>query len=173
MSGAPPRLPAAFLDRDGVLNLDRGYLWNPAELEWVPGAMEAVRRLNAAGYRVIVVTNQSGIARDLYTEAQLRTLMDWMVAELAEAGARLDAWYYCPHHPEGTVEAYRKSCDCRKPAPGMLLRAMRDWPTHPAKSFLVGDRDSDLEAARAAGIDAFRFRGGNLAAFLEGKLPGF
>src|SRR6266540_4662404 len=111
--------PAIFFDRDGVLNLDGGYLFRSEHVRWMPGAMAAVRRANQLGFATVVVTNQSGVARGLYTEADILALHEWMQARLGEAGARIDAFYYCPHHPEASEPAYRVACDCRKPLPGM------------------------------------------------------
>ncbi len=160
------RRPAAFLDRDGVLNRDVGYVHTPDMIEWVPGAMAAVRYLNEAGYYTFVVTNQAGVAHGYYGEDDIHALHAWMNAELGRAGARIDAFFHCPYHPEGTVEAYRRVSEDRKPAPGMLLRARREWPVDWGRSFLVGDRDSDIAAAAAAGIPGHRFEGGDLLAFL-------
>jgi D-glycero-D-manno-heptose 1,7-bisphosphate phosphatase len=149
--------PAAFLDRDGVLNVDHGYAYRPHELDWVEGAQQAVRLLNEAGFVVIVVTNQSGIARGLYNEDDLRKFHDHMQNGLRAQGAHVDAFYYCPHHPEGTVEAFAVHCACRKPGVGMLEQAMREWPIELGRSFLIGDRDGDMEAARAFKIPGIRF----------------
>jgi D-glycero-D-manno-heptose 1,7-bisphosphate phosphatase len=152
--------PAAFLDRDGVLNVDRGYVSRREDFAWIAGAPEAVRLLNAAGYRVIVVTNQSGIARGLYSEADMQRLHDFMRAELARHGAHIDAIYYCPHHPQGTVARYTQACRCRKPGPGMLEAAARDWPIDRAGSFLIGDKEADMQAAAAFGIRGVRLAPG-------------
>ena len=149
--------PAAFFDRDGVLNVDRGYAHLPQHLEWIPGAADAVRVLNEAGYLVIVVTNQSGVARGLYDEQTVNNLHAHMRETLNRQGARIDAFYYCPHHPEGTVAAYTLACRCRKPGIGMLEHAARDFPIDKSRSFLVGDKDTDMEAARAFGIAGVRF----------------
>jgi D-glycero-D-manno-heptose 1,7-bisphosphate phosphatase len=162
--------PAAFLDRDGVLNEDRGYVYDAAEFRWIPGAKEAVAFLNRAGYLTILVTNQSGIARGLYTEDDFHRLQGWMRDELAADGAHLDAVYYCPHHPEAKLAAYRKSCDCRKPAPGMLARAIRERAIDLSASFLIGDKASDCEAAAAVGVRCHRFEGGNLLEFVRGVM---
>lgn len=154
MSGARP---AAFLDRDGVLNVDHGYVHRLDELDLVPGAAEAVRLMNDAGYLVIVVTNQSGVARGRYSENDVRRFNDELAKRLAAEGARIDAFYYCPHHPEGTIARYRLACDCRKPRPGMLVQAARDFDIDRGRSFLIGDRHGDSEAAAAFGIRGVLF----------------
>ncbi len=143
---------AAFLDRDGVINLDRAYVHSWGEFEFVPGAVDAMRRLREAGYALVVVTNQSGLARGKYTEAQFQALTAQMCAALAEAGATVDAVYHCPHHPSGKVLELARECDCRKPAPGMIWRATKALGLSLAASFLVGDKPSDIQAARAAGV---------------------
>lgn len=149
-AGAPRK--AAFLDRDGVINLDRAYVHQWDEFEFVPGAVDAMRRLREAGYALVVVTNQSGLARGMYTEAQFQELTRHMRAALAEAGAEVEAVYHCPHHPKGSVAELAVDCDCRKPEPGMILRAAKELNLSLADSFLVGDKPSDIEAARAAGL---------------------
>lgn len=149
---APALRKAAFLDRDGVINLDRAYVHKWEEFEFVPGAVDAMRRLKQAGYALVVVTNQSGLARGMYTEEQYQTLTAHMRRALSEAGAEVDAVYHCPHHPKGKVPQLAVDCDCRKPEPGMILRAARDLGLSLADSILVGDKPSDIEAARAAGV---------------------
>jgi D-glycero-D-manno-heptose 1,7-bisphosphate phosphatase len=144
--------PAAFLDRDGVINVDHGYTYRIDDFEFVEGTLAAAARLHAMGFALVVVTNQSGIGRGLYTVADFDVLTDWMRAQFAAAGAPLAGVYWCPHHPVDAVGAYRRDCDCRKPAPGMLLAAMRDLDLDPARSVLFGDKRSDLEAAVAAGV---------------------
>lgn len=143
---------AAFLDRDGVINLDRAYVHQWDEFEFVPGAVDAMRRLREAGYVLIVVTNQSGLARGMYTEAQFQELTRCMREALAAAGAEVEAVYHCPHHPKGKVPELALDCDCRKPEPGMILQAVREHGLSLEHSFMVGDKPSDIEAARAAGL---------------------
>ena len=144
--------PAAFLDRDGVINLDRGYVHRWEDFEFVPGAVDAMRRLEAAGYALVVVTNQSGVARGLYGERELELLGEQLRAHLADAGVHLAAIEYCPHLPQASVAAYAVACDCRKPAPGMILRAARALQLDLARSVLFGDKPTDIEAGRRAGV---------------------
>jgi D-glycero-D-manno-heptose 1,7-bisphosphate phosphatase len=161
------RRPAVFLDRDGVLNLDHGYAHRPDQIDWVPGAQAAVKRINEAGYYAFVVTNQAGVAKGHYPEEAIGRLHDWMAAQLADVGAAIDDWRYCPHHPEGVVEAYRQAHDWRKPEPGMIKDLLECWPVERAGSFLIGDKDSDIEAAQAAGLTGHLFEGGDLSRFLD------
>lgn len=158
---------AIFFDRDGTLNVDVHYLHEPEKFVWIEGAIDAIRWANEHGYLVIVVTNQSGIARGYYDEAAVHRLHDWMNAELAAHGAHIDAFYYCPHHIEGKLPAYAKSCDCRKPAPGMLLRALREHDVDPAASWVFGDAASDVAAAENAGVKGVRYMGGSLLAAVK------
>jgi D-glycero-D-manno-heptose 1,7-bisphosphate phosphatase len=164
--------PAAFLDRDGVLNVDHGYVYRPEQLEWIEGAPEAVRLLNEAGYTVIVITNQSGVARGFYDEAAVHRFHAHMQAELERHGAHIDAFYYCPHHPEGTVAEYALRCDCRKPGTGLLERAVREWPIDLTHSFLIGDKPDDLKAAAAFNIEGLLFdnRSASLPALIRRQI---
>jgi D-glycero-D-manno-heptose 1,7-bisphosphate phosphatase len=151
------RRPAAFLDRDGVLNVDHGYTHQPERLEWIDGAPEAVRLLNETGYFVFVVTNQSGIARGYYDEDAVKSFHAHMQKSLAAHGAHVDAFYYCPHHPEGTIKSLAVRCRCRKPGPGMLEQAADEWPIDLGTSFLIGDKDEDMAAANAFKIRGIKF----------------
>lgn len=143
---------AAFLDRDGVINEDRRYVHDIDNFHFLPGALEACRRLVAAGYLLIIVTNQAGIARGYYGVRDFDALTAWMSAQFTAAGAPLAAVYYCPHHPEGVIAGLSLECDCRKPAPGLFLRAQRDLKIDMRNSIAVGDKDSDIAAAQAAGV---------------------
>lgn len=157
--------PAAFLDRDGVLNHDRGYVHRIEDFVWIDGAREAIALLSAAGYLTVMVTNQSGIARGYYDEAALQRLHAHLQQDLARFGATLDAWYFCPHLPDATLAEFRVDCPCRKPKPGMLLRAAQEHGIDLPSSLLIGDKQSDLDAAKAAGARGFLFQGGDLMTF--------
>ncbi|HEX4155630.1 MAG TPA: HAD family hydrolase [Acidobacteriaceae bacterium] len=160
MSEAEERKRALFLDRDGVLNHEVGYLWHPEDVRWVEGATSLCRTAMELGYKLVVVTNQSGIARGLYSEADFHSLMDWMRGELGREKILLDGVYFCPFHPEQGVGGYRREHEDRKPGPGMLLRAARDLELELERSVMVGDRCSDVAAANAAGLrQAFLLRG--------------
>ena len=153
---------ALFLDRDGVINVDTAYVHRWEDYRFVDGALDAIRRLSLAGYRVVVVTNQSGIARGYFTEAQYQTLNRHIVKALVAAGADLAGVYHCPHHPEGIIPQLAVDCDCRKPAPGLILRAADEHGLSVADSVMVGDKPSDIAAARAAGVgQAFLVRSDN------------
>ena len=151
---------AVFLDRDGTLIEEVGYLDRADRVELYPWSIDAVRLLNRAGLRVIVATNQSGIARGFFTEAFVDDVHDRIAALLAEGGARIDAYYYCPHHPHGHVAGYTQACDCRKPARGLVDRAARELDVDPLRSFVVGDRWLDVRLARAVGARGVLVRTG-------------
>jgi D-glycero-D-manno-heptose 1,7-bisphosphate phosphatase len=166
----PPKAGVIF-DRDGVLNVDHGYVFRAEQLEWRPGAREAVARLNRAGVAVTVATNQSGVARGYYGLDDLDEFHEHMQLQLAEVGGRIDRFYAAPHHEEAAVEAFRHADHPdRKPNPGMLLRAIADFGLDPAKTLMVGDRASDLEAARRAGVHGALYEGGDLEAFVVMEL---
>jgi D-glycero-D-manno-heptose 1,7-bisphosphate phosphatase len=170
---SPPKSklkPALFLDRDGVLNEDRGYVSRWEDFHWIPGAPETVAAFNRAGWLVIVVTNQSGVGRGFYSEADMHALHARMVEDLAEAGGHIDAVYYAPQHPDAPLDTYRHpDPPLRKPNPGMILQALAEWPIDKAASILVGDKPSDLEAALRAGVRGVLFKGGDLAEFLKNE----
>jgi D,D-heptose 1,7-bisphosphate phosphatase len=145
---------AFFIDRDGTLNEDIGYVSTPNELILYPWAAEAVRLVNESGFKAIVITNQSGIARGMYSEQTLGAIHERMITELARDGARIDAVYYCPHHPEIGAVDYRKTCDCRKPRTGMLEAAASEHNIDLTRSFVIGDKSSDILLAQNAGAGA-------------------
>jgi len=166
-SDAPQRRrPAVFFDRDGTLIVDPGYVHRVEDLVFVPGAVAAIKRLNDLGYYVFIATNQSGVARGYFTETDVKALHAELQRRLRAAGAHVDDIRYCPDHPDGTVEHYRRSSDWRKPKPGMLLDLMRCWPVDRDASLAVGDRDTDVAAGEAAGLRSLKFSGGNLDDFL-------
>lgn len=146
---------AIFLDRDGTLNHDSGYVHRWEDWRWLPGVPEALARFKAAGWLLVVVSNQSGIARGLFGEREMQALHAWINAQLHPLGATVDAWYHCPHLPE-----ISGPCACRKPAPGLLLRAVREWDIDPAASWMIGDRLRDVQAGRAAGCRPILLRTG-------------
>lgn len=151
---------AAFLDRDGTIIEEVGYLDRPERVAFYPWTIDAVRALNRAGLAVVMVTNQSGVARGFFTEAVVGDVHRHMAAMLAAGGARIDAYYYCPHHPDGKVEGYTQGCDCRKPGRGLVDRAVRELGVDPARSFVVGDRWIDVALGRAVGAETVLVRTG-------------
>jgi len=144
--------PAVFLDRDGVLNKDNGYVSQVDDFEFIEGAIEACIELKKKGYLLVVITNQSGIARGMFSEEQFHSLTEWMDWSMADRGVDLDGIYYCPHHAEAGQGEYKIDCACRKPKPGMLLDAIKDLNIDVENSLLIGDKVSDLHAGIAAGI---------------------
>jgi D-glycero-D-manno-heptose 1,7-bisphosphate phosphatase len=157
-SGRAPR--AVFLDRDGTLIEEVGYLDRIERVDLYPWSIDAVRALNRAGLRAVMVTNQSGVARGFFTEAVVEDVHRHIAALLEAGGARIDAYYYCPHHPDGKLPEYARACDCRKPGRGLVDRAVRELGIDPAGSFVVGDRWLDVALARAVGARAVLVRTG-------------
>jgi len=153
---------ALFLDRDGVINVDHGYVHRPENFEFLPGIFDLIRMARDLGYKIIVITNQAGIGRGYYTEAQFHTLTQWMRQRFEDQNASIDAVYFCPFHPEHGVGHYRQESEFRKPNPGMFFQAAREYELDLSQSVLVGDKISDIEAA-AAGIPIrFLFRSTDL-----------
>lgn len=144
-------VPAVFLDRDGTLNVEKEYLYRPADFEFIPGVPEAIRRLNRAGYKVLVVSNQSGVARGYFGLEEVERLHWHIAARLAEHDARIDGFYICPHHPTAGRGALRRHCACRKGEPGLLLQAAAEHGIDLARSFMIGDKEADIEAGERAG----------------------
>jgi D-glycero-D-manno-heptose 1,7-bisphosphate phosphatase len=143
---------ALFLDRDGVVNVDSGYVHEPSTCVFMDTIFDIVRGANRAGYAVVLITNQAGIGRGYFSLDQFQTFTQWMLAEFEQRDARIDRVYFCPHHPEFGLGQYRLACDCRKPQPGMLIQARDDLDLDMASSLMVGDKHSDLEAAARAGV---------------------
>ena len=146
------RRKAAFLERDGVINVDRAHVHRAEDFDLLPGVMSAMELLRGDGYVLVVVTNQSGIARGFYTEEDYRRVTDYMRSLFARHGIRLDGVYHCPHHPEGQIERYRRVCDCRKPGAALVRKAMSELHIDPAASMMVGNSLADVQAGRAAGV---------------------
>ena len=162
---------AIFFDRDGVLNEEVGYLWEIERFHWIDGAREAIKLCNDHGFLTVVVTNQGGIAKGLYTPLDVDKLHQRMQNDLAELDAHIDAFYYCPHHPDGIIESLKGDCTCRKPKPGMILHACKNFDIDPAQSILFGDSLRDIEAAAAAKLRAgIFFSGGNLRDAVKAEL---
>ena len=140
---------AIFLDRDGTINVDKGFVYKPEDVEFIDGVPEAIRKMNELGYKVIVISNQSGIARGFYTSEHVNKLHGYIDCELEKYGAHIDAYYFCPHYPD-----YGMECDCRKPKTGLIERATKDFNVDITKSWMLGDKESDVECARNAGLRA-------------------
>ena len=153
------RRPALFLDRDGVINIDHFYVHRPEHFHFIEGIFELVSAANRAGYLVIVVTNQAGIGRGYYTEGDFHSLTSWMLDTFKQRGAKVDAVYFCPFHPEHGVGDYKRESDCRKPRPGMLLKASKEYSIDLERSIMVGDKISDIQAGERAGVGRLLYFG--------------
>ncbi len=158
---------AVFFDRDGTLNVDVHYLHRTEDFQWCEDAVEAIRYCNEQGYLAIVITNQSGVARGYFPEADVQKLHDWMNEELKKQQAHIDAFYFCPHHKEGSVAEYRQECRCRKPSPYMVQEACRCFDIDREASVFIGDKESDMECAANAGVRGVLYRGGSLLEVLK------
>ena len=164
-------IQAIFFDRDGTLNEEVGYLWEIEKFKWIDGAREAIKFCNEHGILAVVVTNQGGIAKGLYTAREVDNLHKFMQESLSEIGAHIDAFYYCPHHPEGVVKEFSIECDCRKPKPGLILKACKELKINPAQAILIGDTARDIDAAKAAQLKTeILFTGGNLLSVVKAAL---
>jgi D-glycero-D-manno-heptose 1,7-bisphosphate phosphatase len=163
--------PAVFLDRDGTLIEERGYLDRLEQLTLFPWTADALRLLNRAGFATVVITNQAAVGRGIIDESFVRQVHDALDGELARGHARIDRYYFCPHHPEATLEQYRVDCRCRKPGPAMIEQACAEMGLDPARSIMVGDRWLDVAAGQAAGTRTVMLRTGH-GAHEELQLPG-
>lgn len=143
---------ALFLDRDGVVNVDHGYVFKNEEFEFIDGVFSTCKAFYEAGYKIIIVTNQSGIGRGYYSEADFLALTEWMKAQFSAHNVQVTDVYFCPHHPKNALPAYLTNCDCRKPAPGMLLQGIQEHHIDPTRSIMVGDKLGDMQAAISANI---------------------
>lgn len=143
--------PAVFIDRDGTINEEMGYINHVSRLRVLPGSADAIRRLNENGVAAVVISNQSGVARGYFPEELVKQVNARLAEILTESGARLDGIYYCPHHPKGEVEEYRKACDCRKPKTGLIDQAVEELGLDLSRSYVVGDRHADIQIAHNAG----------------------
>ena len=167
MTNANDMKPAVFFDRDGVLNQDKGYIYKIEDWVWIEGAINTIKRFNDANYWVFVVTNQSGVGRGLYTEEDINQIHDHMRFELTEQGAKIDDIRYCPHHTDAKINAYKAECNWRKPGSGMLQDLISSWSVDKENSLLIGDKETDLQAARNIQIEALFFEGGDLEEFVQ------
>ena len=152
---------ALFLDRDGVINVDKGYVYKQKDIKFVDGIFELCKHAQSLGYKIIIVTNQSGIGRGLYTESDFHTLMNWMSEQFSNHGVTIDETYFCPNHPEHGEGSYKIDCDDRKPKPGMLLKAKEAFNLNMNACIMIGDKDKDMQAAKAAGIPTRLLFGGS------------
>lgn len=170
MANNIPEQKAVFFDRDGTLNVEKNYLYKIQDFQWLPEAKEAIAYCHQLGYLVLVVTNQSGVARGYYQEEDIQKLHQWMGEQFPQ-GQGIDGFYYCPHHPQGTVPAYTQECNCRKPKPGMILAACEQWHINPQASLMVGDKPRDIASGLAAGVPGVLYEGGSLLQLLKEHLP--
>ena len=143
---------AVFLDRDGVINEDHAYVYKIEDFKFIDGVFDACRYFKQLGYKLIIVTNQSGIGRGYYTETDFKVLSDWMKAQFVDNDCEIDALYYSPYHPQEAVPPYLKQTDCRKPGPGMLLKGIKEFDLEPSECVMIGDRPTDIQAAEAAAV---------------------
>lgn len=164
---------AFFFDRDGTLNVDKDYLYKIEDFEWLADAPQAIRWANERGFLVIVITNQSGVARGYFSEDDVHRLHEWMNEDLARFDAHIDAFYYCPHLPNGSVPTYAKECDCRKPKSGLIDQACADFNIDCDESLMIGDKPRDVECAEAAGVRGVLYRGGSLLELLKEETDGW
>ncbi len=163
-------LRAVFFDRDGTLNVDRGYVHRTEDFEWLPTVRETILALNNRDILVFVVTNQSGVARGYYDERAVQALHRWMNNDLRGLGAHIDDFRYCPHHPQGLITEYSVDCQCRKPSPGMITDLLDSWSLDPRQTVLVGDRATDLLAGQAAHVRSLQVKDGLLLSSLVAPL---
>ncbi|VAX76614.1 D-glycero-beta-D-manno-heptose-1,7-bisphosphate 7-phosphatase [Serratia symbiotica] len=145
-------LPAVFLDRDGTINVDYGYVYKIKDFQFINGVLDACQKLKSMGFLLVVITNQSGIAHGKFSEEQFIYLANWMLCSFSNRSVNIDRIYVCPHHPEALIAQYRQTCDCRKPKPGMLLQALHEMSIDMSASYMVGDKPEDMQAALAAGV---------------------
>ena len=143
---------AVFLDRDGTINIERNYLYKAEDFVFIDGAVEAIKIFRSLDYKVIVITNQAGVARGYYSESDVDKLHNYIDAELIKEGIYIDAYYYCPHHPEGTIPEYAVICNCRKPKTGLIEKAVRDWNIDLSESIMIGDKEIDVNTGKNAGV---------------------
>lgn len=155
-----PKRPAVFLDRDGTIIVDKHYQKDPAQLEFIPGSIDALKRLQDAGYRLIILTNQSGIARGMFTEVEAERFSQAFITKLSDSGVRLDAVYFCPHHPEAKIAQFKKACSCRKPKPGMAIQALQEHSILLENSFVIGDKTVDVALGPSLGIPSILVKTG-------------
>jgi len=159
--------PAVFLDRDGTINVEKQYLHLSTDWEWIPGAIDALVRFKSAGYLIVVISNQAGLARGYYRERDLLDLHAWVNQQLSPRHAEIDAFYFCPHHPDFSKE----NCSCRKPMPGLILRAAQEWDIDISHSWMLGDKLSDVQAGFSAGCQNVLVQTGYGAEVSQNQLP--